>query len=350
MPPLLLTKRLTSLLHANLSTHLHSSLLATPSGKLLAHASPHPVADLRAQATAAASLCAIHAAATPAAATALPIAPAIQQQQQQQQQQNNDNSHKDASYDSDEHDGVEHASGNGDRPRRTAEASIVGPTPRVGAARGDGGDAGVSGNGSGSDRGRSGVSAITVQLACGTVVIRKLRCGLLLVCVGPLPGTPAAETSGVHGANSNSSDAAVNGYSNGHSNGHSNGTSHSNGTDHGNGTSISNGHSSALQVQPANDYSHTHQHEEGNGTGPVPSAAPSTEHTPPPASPTGSSDGAASPEAQTTTSVTSQVSTTTASVAVMRRQAEDLARWLDEKLGTLLVPDEGVGVAEQSRR
>lgn len=31
-------------------------------------------------------------------------------------------------------------------------------------------------------------------------------------------------------------------------------------------------------------------------------------------------------------------------VVAMRRHAAELARWLDDKLGTLTVPDEGVGV------
>jgi hypothetical protein len=34
----------------------------------------------------------------------------------------------------------------------------------------------------------------------------------------------------------------------------------------------------------------------------------------------------------------------TAAVVSLRRHAEDLARWLDDKLGTLRVPEEGVGV------
>ncbi|KAI8635661.1 hypothetical protein F5Y19DRAFT_469547 [Xylariaceae sp. FL1651] len=61
-PPLLLTKRLTVFLRANLSPQIHTSLLTTLSGKLLAHASPHPVATLRTQATVAASLWALYAA------------------------------------------------------------------------------------------------------------------------------------------------------------------------------------------------------------------------------------------------------------------------------------------------
>jgi hypothetical protein len=32
----------------------------------------------------------------------------------------------------------------------------------------------------------------------------------------------------------------------------------------------------------------------------------------------------------------------------MRRQVEDLARWLDERLGGLCVPEEGIGIATGS--
>ncbi|VUC33596.1 unnamed protein product, partial [Clonostachys rosea] len=59
-PPLLLTKRLTSFLHANQTSQLPTLLVATQTGKLLAHASPNPVSLLRTHATVAASLFAIH--------------------------------------------------------------------------------------------------------------------------------------------------------------------------------------------------------------------------------------------------------------------------------------------------
>ncbi|KAI0450934.1 hypothetical protein F5B21DRAFT_407418 [Xylaria acuta] len=61
-PPLLLTKRLTAFLRANLSPQIHTTLLTTVAGKLLTHASPHPVTTLRTQATVAASLWALYAA------------------------------------------------------------------------------------------------------------------------------------------------------------------------------------------------------------------------------------------------------------------------------------------------
>ncbi|KAI1369993.1 hypothetical protein F5Y08DRAFT_6973 [Xylaria arbuscula] len=61
-PPLLLTKRLTAFLRANLSSQIHSTLLTTVAGKLLTHASPHSVSTLRTQATVAASLWALYSA------------------------------------------------------------------------------------------------------------------------------------------------------------------------------------------------------------------------------------------------------------------------------------------------
>lgn len=33
-------------------------------------------------------------------------------------------------------------------------------------------------------------------------------------------------------------------------------------------------------------------------------------------------------------------------MVAMRRHAAELARWLDEKLGTLRVPEEGIGVID----
>ncbi|KAJ4293952.1 hypothetical protein N0V88_005466 [Collariella sp. IMI 366227] len=58
-PPLLLTKRVTAFLRANLSPHVHSAMLTTPAGSLLAHASSLPASALRRQAAVAASLWAL---------------------------------------------------------------------------------------------------------------------------------------------------------------------------------------------------------------------------------------------------------------------------------------------------
>ncbi|KAI1434755.1 hypothetical protein GGR50DRAFT_660696 [Xylaria sp. CBS 124048] len=72
-PPLLLTKRLTAFLRANLSPQIHTTLLATISGKLLAHASSYPVSILRTKLTVAASIWSIYAA--PSTTAALEQAP-----------------------------------------------------------------------------------------------------------------------------------------------------------------------------------------------------------------------------------------------------------------------------------
>jgi len=119
-PPLLLTKRLTAFLQANLSAHIQSTLLITPSGQLLAYASAAPAAVLRTQATVAASLWAIHAASAPAAPASLP-----------------------------------------------ADAPAGGPP-----------------------------TCITLALASGVVVVRRLACRLLFVCLGPGAAEPPAPQPG----------------------------------------------------------------------------------------------------------------------------------------------------------
>ncbi|KAF6842965.1 hypothetical protein CMUS01_02543 [Colletotrichum musicola] len=213
-PPLLLTKRLTTFLSANLNAHLHTALLATPSGRLLAHASPHPVSLLRTQSTVASSLFALHASTAPDIPDALP-------------------------------------SSVSSTPAAATEADAVRGKPLT----------------------------ITVQLAAGVVVIRRLKCGLLFVCIGPL--AEQIETSTATSAATET---------------------------HGNG--------------------------ERSG-GATPSLAP--------ASPS-EADSVLSVGGITTASLGSVGSVNTAGVVVMRRHAEELARWLDDKLGSLRVPEEGVGV------
>ncbi|CAK7245243.1 MAG: hypothetical protein STHCBS139747_006816 [Sporothrix thermara] len=82
-PPLLLTRRLSSFLHSSLaslqehkdqqpaSAILQTALLVTPSGKLLAYDSPLPVRTLRTHCSVAASLWTIHASSSPSVAVAL---------------------------------------------------------------------------------------------------------------------------------------------------------------------------------------------------------------------------------------------------------------------------------------
>lgn len=227
-PPLLLTKRLNAFLHANQTPQLPTLLLTTYHGKLLAHASPHPVAVLRTHATVAASLLAIHTSSSVDVPSALP----------------------------------------GSRtPDPITSSPVLGPddtdkedddlTPH---------DAAASKKAAARRRAAKSVKpvTITVQLSGGTVIIRRLKCGLLFVCVGP----------------------------------------------------------SAHDLQPD---AHLH-HENGDTTG-----SPSEV------------EGLVSAGGQTTSSLDSVGA---ASVVAMRRHAGDLARWLDDKLGSLQVPEEGVGSSE----
>lgn len=244
-PPLLLTKRLTSFLHSSQSATVPTLLLTTPSGKLLAHASPNPVSVLRTHATVAASLFSIHTSSSVAVPTALPgfstpeatesSASSVdsdsgdQDQQQQHQQQQQKRRGKDRG--------------------KAKKSDGVQPTKPV---------------------------TITVQLSGGIVVIRMLKCGLLFVCVGP-PPAPASEHA---------------------------------------------------EQSPSQQQQHHH-------------------HSPDGADPAAASIGSPSEESlvsaggNTTASLDSVAA---AGAAAMRRHASELARWLDDKLGTLAVPEEGVGV------
>ncbi|WYZ37921.1 hypothetical protein EsH8_II_001427 [Colletotrichum jinshuiense] len=243
-PPLLLTKRLTTFLASNLNAHLHTALLATPSGRLLAHASPHPVSLLRTQSTVASSLFALHASTAPDIPDALPTSPAS--------------------------------------PPASA------PHPGSHAASLASGGAASAAAASFSGEGGKPLT-ITVQLAGGVVVIRRLKCGLLFVCIGPL-----AEHIDSHAAIDGTNAAAAH---------------------HG--------------------HHHHHHHPNGGSGGATPSHMP--------ASPS-EADSIMSVGAQTVASMASVGSVNTAGVVVLRRHAEELARWLDDKLGSLRVPEEGVGV------
>ncbi|KAI1018188.1 hypothetical protein LB505_001401 [Fusarium chuoi] len=229
-PPLLLTKRLTAFLNANRTPQLPTLLLTSPHGKLLAHASPHPVAALRTHATVAASLLAIHSTSAPALAASLP--------------------------------GSRTPDRIGSSPPE--EDDLEDETDRLSQSQQ------LDSHKSGKGRGIK-PATVTVQLTSGTVVIRRLKCGLLFVCVGP--ANPDA-------------------------------------TEHG----VPNVHD--LHV-PAGESSHV-----------------------------GSPDGAdsiLSTGGQTTASLESNTGSA-AAVTALRRHATELARWLDDKLGTLTVPEEGVGV------
>lgn len=145
-PPLLLTKRLTTFLTTRLSPSSHTLLLTTPTGNLLAHASRplKPASELRAQATVASSLVAMHTGCASLVPHALSASP----------------TDRDQDGDDDEEEGEEEGDGS-DGEREEEEEAV----------------------------------AVTVQLAGGVVVIRRLRCGLLLVCVGP-PGDEIVSLGG----------------------------------------------------------------------------------------------------------------------------------------------------------
>jgi hypothetical protein len=223
-PPLLLTKRITSFLRSNLSPQIHTALLTTLSGKLLAHASPHPVSILRTQSTVAASVWAIYSSGA-AVSEALP-------------------------------------------------------------------------QGSRVHRGETKSAAITIQLSAGVLVVRKLQCGLLFVCIGPAPdgtGAPPDQTQlhAVGSTQQQQQSLAVPG------------TQSSTAAAGGSG-GAGEQHSSPPLGSPSEVAS-------------VVSAAP------------------------TMNSVTTTGSIRTGAVVVIRRQADELARWLDDKLGSLGIPEEGSG-------
>lgn len=231
-PPLLLTKRLNAFLHANQTPQLPTLLLTTYHGKLLAHASPHPVSVLRTHATVAASLLAIHTSSSvdvpfslPGSRTPDPISrsPVL-------------GSDDDDDYDDRDNDNDNDTAASNKAAARKRAAQSVRPV------------------------------TITVQLSGGTVIIRRLKCGLLFVCVGP----------------------------------------------------------SAHDFQPD-----AHLHAENGDL--TTTGSPSEV------------DSLVSADAQTTTSLDSVGA---ASVVAMRKHAGDLARWLDDKLGTLTVPEEGVGSSD----
>lgn len=104
-----------------------------------------------------------------------------------------------------------------------------------------------------------------MQLTGGTVLIRRLKCGLLFVCVGPSPST--ASTSSADNV------AALD------------------------PSNVENGEILA-STTPSEAESHATSSLDSQGPGVV---------------------------------------------VAMRRQASELAKWLDDKLGSLAVPDDGVG-------
>lgn len=273
-PPLLLTKRLTSFLQLNLSAQITTLLLLTPDGKLLAYASQPsiPVATLRTHGTVAASLYTIHSNGA-------------------------------------DQDTIDAALPPGSRARRASRGS------------------------SSSSSKTDGPLAVTIQLESGTVlVIRRLRCGMLFVCMGPPAGN---DVQGSRPATQHQQ----------HQGGQ---TSQLHQLHH-----PPQGSQQSLHPPQVTDDASA-----GGANGHTPASSP-----PPPAPTTTSTSTAAQPpsafqplgsppetasirSAATGVSATSTSSTVfgagTAGVVATRRHAEELARWLDDKLGALDVPDDGL--------
>lgn len=270
-PPLLLTKRLTSFLHLNLSATITTLLLLTPSGKLLAYASrpPIPIATLRTHATVAASLYAIHRSGT---------------------------------------------------DRETIEAALRRPhqpaTRRAAATTAE------------KSRDDDGPLAVTIQLESGSVlVIRRLRCGMLFVCIGPPahsppPPIPTSRPQTQHQqhapqhqhslAGAISQSAALSGPNN-------------NSDETAAAAAAPNGHHTPSSTSP-----------------PPPQSSSLAGAAPHPGSPSEAASVLSEMTAQTSASSV-VFGAGTAGVMTMRRHAEELARWLDDKLGTLEVPGDGLG-------
>ena len=265
-PPLLLTKRLTAFLHANASPHLPTLLITTPTGKLLAHASQEPVSLLRTHATVAASLQQIHTSSSAALPTALPGARTPENY-----------SSPPAPHRGEDSDGEERGEGE----EEEEEAAVL--SGDEGEGRLDPAEESLA-----STTEALKPATITVQLTGGTVLIRRLKCGLLLVCVGPPSGAAAAGDDNHH-----------------HSPAHSH-----------------------------HQHSQLHLH---------PGSQQLLGDIEPPVS-TSPSEVESQFSAAGSTTTTSLETSSTVAVVAMRKHASSVARWLDSKLGTLTVPDEGVGV------
>ncbi|KAK4454149.1 hypothetical protein QBC34DRAFT_434341 [Podospora aff. communis PSN243] len=249
-PPLLLTKRVTAFLRANLSDLLRAAVLTTPAGNLLVHASNLPASVLRRQCAVAASLWAMH---SPPASTSANASAT--------------------------HNGEGSSGSNSSRtspvPAPTGSSStITVPAP-----------------------------AVTVQLDSGAVfVIRQLQCGMLFICMGG-EESPATTTAAAGGAQTSAATTA----------------------------GAANDNDAGEDLGPGSGAS--------TGGGASPLASPSevdSVHS------TGTAGGATT-TSQGTAGTAAAGGLSPASVLALRRQVEELARWLDARLGSLYVPEIGIG-------
>jgi len=297
-PPLLLTKRVTAFLRANLSPHIHSAMLTTPAGSLLAHASNLPATALRRQAAVAASLWALQgpANATPTSAD-----------------------------------------------QTSAASAPAGTTVRTRKS------------------GKHSAPTVTVQLDSGAVfVIRRLRCGMLFICMGGAEVPPGGRlTPTPHNTRLSRSPAPT----------FATAPQPTNSQD----PSADTTHLAPDQHRPTASDQHpstppSHQFHPSQTQIPTISTPP-TSAAAAPTTPSASTNlhqsqinnqnspsqaSILSTHTSHTTGAVSTTSTTTfpgslnstgnPSVSLMRRQVEELARWLDERLGGLCVPEEGIGI------
>ncbi|KAK3303253.1 uncharacterized protein B0T15DRAFT_268633 [Chaetomium strumarium] len=293
-PPLLLTKRVTAFLRANLSAHIHSAMLTTPAGSLLAHASDLPASALRRQAAVAASLWALQGPAP----------------------------------------GAPHTPG-------PAQATLpTGSTVRTSKKSG-----------------KQHSPTVTIQMDSGAVfVIRRLRCGMLFICMGGSESAAAGRQTPTppapHSTRLSRSPAPTAPPTPGPS------------SEQPPDMSAPTGQSNPPQPPTA---TRTHPPFIAAADAPPPpsstiatttppptaattSASKTTSSLPvPPGAPVGSPSGASVFSAHTThtthtTGSSAAITVSGSSVSLMRRQVEELARWLDDRLGSLCVPEEGIGI------
>ncbi|KAK3381651.1 hypothetical protein B0H63DRAFT_476299 [Podospora didyma] len=333
-PPLLLTKRVTAFLRANLSANVRAAALTTPAGNLLAHASNLPASALRRQCAVAASLWALHAPTPPSSSS-------------------------DSSSGSTFGDAVDGAAF-APSQRTASNSSINSRRP-------------TSANG-------SSAPAVTVQLDSGAVfVIRQLRCGMLFICMGgkiheqqptnapssskkskPIDGqaTPQGSSGATPGTQSTPTTTTQE-ENGGDGEGGETPDDAGSSTDHtpnfaevaaAAAAAASGGRGGmgggSLPIDPRSEAIDT--------AGSAPSSTNSSQNTTTTATNVATSHGGADTTivaggggGSSINSTNSSAGTTplsTASVQVMRRQVEELARWLDARLGALCVPEEGIGI------
>ncbi|SPO05026.1 uncharacterized protein DNG_07711 [Cephalotrichum gorgonifer] len=156
-PPILFTKQLTSFLGSYLSPSTHTLLLTTPAGKLLAHAADgSPASALRGRATVAAGLVRMYSSSSARR----------RHRHHTRRPDDNDSTEEEEDEDEEEEEEVRGAGGAGERRAPTC---------------------------------------VTVQMTDGVFVVRRLNCGLLLVCVGPEEPRPDEADSVVSGGGAGTS-------------------------------------------------------------------------------------------------------------------------------------------------